>query len=202
MSTANSNKNIINYQQLADSMIINPDKIPALRSIVTNKILPGKAEYDKVEAAIKVPWWIVSLLHYRESTCNFKAHLHNGDPLTGRTVHVPAGRPKSDPEAGKGKPYSFHESAIDALTIEGFDKVREWTLPVTLERIEMYNGTGYQDYHPDMLSPYLWSWSNHYVKGKYASDGKFDANLVDQQAGCVPLLWILSEECIRQEIKM
>ena len=39
-----------------------------------------------------------------------------------------------------------------------------------------------------MLSPYLWSFSEHYQRGKYATDGRFDANLVSKQCGAAVLL--------------
>jgi len=37
-------------------------------------------------------------------------------------------------------------------------------------------------------SPYLWSFSNHYLKGKYVADGKWDPNAVSQQAGAMVIL--------------
>ena len=40
-----------------------------------------------------------------------------------------------------------------------------------LFRLEAYNGSGYRDKHPDVKTPYLWSFSNHYTRGKYVADG-------------------------------
>jgi lysozyme family protein len=34
----------------------------------------------------------------------------------------------------------------------------------------------------------LWSFSNHYTKGKYVSDGKFDPEAVSQQVGSALVL--------------
>jgi lysozyme family protein len=43
-------------------------------------------------------------------------------------------------------------------------------------------------WHPEVKSPYLWSFSNHYTKGKYVADGHFDSNAVSQQCGGMVLL--------------
>jgi lysozyme family protein len=59
-----------------------------------------------------VPWELIAALHEREAGGSFKGHLHNGDPLTGRTYHVPAGRP-----AKGSPPFTWEASAIDALTM-------------------------------------------------------------------------------------
>ena len=48
---------------------------------------------------------------------------------------------------------------------DGFDQ--------TLYELERYNGFGYRDRRPQVLSPYLWSFSNHYSRGKYVADGRF-----------------------------
>ena len=39
-----------------------------------------------------------------------------------------------------------------------------------------------------MPSPYLWSFSNHYARGKYVADGHFSATAVSQQCGAALLL--------------
>ncbi len=52
--------------------------------------------------------------------------------------------------------------------------------------LERYNGLGY--YHKGLPSPYVWSGTDQYVKGKYVADGVFDPNAVDSQLGCAGLL--------------
>ncbi len=49
-------------------------------------------------------------------------------------------------------------------------------LPGTLYKIEGYNGWGYRMKHPQVYSPYLWGFSNHYQKGKYIADGTWSDN--------------------------
>jgi lysozyme family protein len=83
------------------------------------------------------------------ASLNFNRHLHNGDPLTARTVQVPAGRPKTGEP-----PFTWEESATDALMLEKLDQWEDWSVPGTLYKLEQYNGWGYRLAHPDVKSPY------------------------------------------------
>src|SRR5439155_371250 len=131
---------------------------------------------------------VVAVIHSMEAGGDFTRHLHNGDPLTARTTHVPAGRPRT----GK-PPFTWEASAIDALTYQGFGNWKDWSVPGTLYKLEGYNGFGYRDHHPQVLSPYLWSFSNHYARGKYVADGRFSQTAVSQQCGAAVLLKRLQE---------
>jgi len=125
---------------------------------------------------------MIGPIHVRESSLSFKAHLHCGDPLTARTVHVPKGRPtKGSP------PFTFEESAIDALTMppHRLDQVKDWSVERILFETEKYNGWGYLG---KGNSPYLWSWTNLYKGGKYVADHVYSATAVDPQPGCVAIL--------------
>lgn len=146
---------------------------------------PGKPDFS---LSGRIPWYFIACVHYLECSFSFKKHLHNGDPLTGYTVQVPAGRPK----VGHPPPFTFNESAVDALKFMGFDKVRSWILPFILRKLEAYNGFGYFKYQK-INSPYLWSFSNHYTKGKYVKDGKFDKEAVSQQTGSAVILKRMEE---------
>lgn len=97
-------------------------------------------------------------------------------------MNVPAGRPL----AGK-PPFTWEESAADAVRMKGFDKVEDWSVPRALWLLEKYNGLGYRLYH-GMASPYLWAGTNHYSRGKYVGDGKFSAVAVSKQAGAAGIL--------------
>ena len=170
------------YEKLYEDLIINSGRIDDVDSII-NKILDHKSQYKSVERDLGIPWFFIAGIHSLESSLNFNSHLHNGDPLTGKTVHVPAGR-----IPGKNPPYTWEESAIDALELNGTADWNDWSIAGFCYRFEKYNGFGYRQYHPEVKSPYLWSFSNHYTKGKYASDGVFDSNLVSQQCGAMVLL--------------
>lgn len=131
-----------------------------------------------------VPGEVVFALHGRESTWDFTRHLHEGSPLTRRTRNIPKGRPPvPDP------PYTFEQSAEDALyVLKRLDHVNWRSLGDSLQAIEAYNGLGYQRYHPDVPSPYLWSGTSLYTRGKYVADGKFSPAAVDKQLGCAAIL--------------
>jgi lysozyme family protein len=130
---------------------------------------------------------VVGIIHSLEASCDFTRHLHNGDPLTARTTHVPAGRPRT----GR-PPFTWEASAIDALTLQGFASWKDWSVAGTLYKLEAYNGFGYRDHHRTVPSPYLWSFSNHYTRGKYVADGRFSPTAVSQQCGAAVLLRRLS----------
>jgi lysozyme family protein len=141
-----------------------------------------KPRYEAVGAAVKVPWYFIGAIHGLESSFNFRAHLHNGDfPLTARTRQVPSGRPLV-----WMPPDDWASSAKDALKLLGFTGQSDWSFERTLYRFEAYNGFGYRK--QGVATPYLWSFSNHYDKGKFTSDGRWNANARSQQCGAAVLL--------------
>ena len=173
------------YQRLFDTCIIRESKYPVLDKVVQT-ITAGKNQYEQISEATNIPWYFIGITHNMESGCNFKKHLHNGDPLTARTVQVPKGYPK------KGNPpFSFFDSAVDALQLEGFAKWTDWSIGGMLYSFEKYNGFGYRK--NNINSPYLWSCSNQYSKGKYVKDGVFDPQAVSSQVGTAVILRRMSE---------
>lgn len=175
------------YEDLYSRMEIRLDKLSIVETN-TDKILQNKSRYEAVGAPLHIPWYFVGIIHSMESGRNFSRHLHNGDPLTGRTIQVPRGRPKTG-----NPPFTWEESAIDALKSHKLNQVGEWSLPRILYEFERYNGWGYRMRHPHVFSPYLWSFSNHYTKGKYIADGTWSETAVSQQIGAVVFLRRLEE---------
>lgn len=160
---------------------------PAFQTLAdrwVNRMIANMGTYMQIQNATGVPWYFVACIHMRESGMDFTKHLHNGDPLTKRTTHVPAGRPVAAP--ANGKTYTFAESAIDALKLQGFDKWKDWSIPGMLHLLEVYNGTGYVA--KGVSNPYLWSGTQFYSAGKYVADGRYSATAVDQQLGAGALL--------------
>lgn len=154
---------------------------PQAVNAAAHKVIAGMARYKDLEKQTGIPWKFIGICHLRESDCNFHTHLHNGDPLSSRTYHVPAGRPlRGSP------PFTFEESALDALTYEGFTRIQDWSIEQMAFSFEQYNGWGYR--YKGIPSAYVWSGSNQYTSGKYVSDGVFDPNAVDVQLGCMPVL--------------
>jgi lysozyme family protein len=66
---------------------------------------------------------VVAVIHQMECSGDFTKHLHNGDTLKARTVQVPTGRPLT----GK-PPFTWEQSATDALTMLGINKWQDWTI--------------------------------------------------------------------------
>ena len=147
------------------------------------KMIAARPRYKGIEAETGVPWAVVGIIHMMEAGGRFTRHLHNGDPLRSRTVQKPAGRPP-DGEP----PFSWEESALDAIHYDGLDKVEQWSIAELCYRLEGYNGWGYRLYHPETLSPYLWSGTNHYSRGKYVKDGKWSSRAVSKQPGAMAIL--------------
>jgi lysozyme family protein len=168
------------YEDLFATMVIQSQRVGEADAIVT-KIVQHQSVYETIMQATGVPWQFVGLFHSMEGGLNFSTHLHNGDPLTARTVQVPKGRPKTG-----NPPFTFAESAIDALQFDGLAGETNWGLAETLFRLEKYNGFGSRK--KGINTPYLWSYSNHYTKGKYVADGVWDPNAVSKQCGAAVLL--------------
>jgi lysozyme family protein len=175
------------YQRLFLTM--QPKQAKALEiSIAVKAIKANKARYLTVQQKLGIPWLFIAVIHNMECSRRFDKHLHNGDPLTARTINVPAGRPK------KGNPpFTWEESAIDALTYMNLHKWTDWTIPGMLYKLEAYNGFGYRRNHPEVLSPYLWSFSNHYTSGKYVADGRWSDSAISNQCGAAVILKELIE---------
>lgn len=170
------------YSLLYESCLIRPNRKAAVGQVV-RRLTANRPRYEKVAEALKMPWYVVAVIHNMEAGGDFKRHLHNGDPLSARTTHVPAGRPKT----GK-PPFTWEASAIDALTGQGLGTWKDWSIPGALYKLEGYNGWGYRDHHPTVKSPYLWSFSNHYTKGKFVRDNVFSPTAVSKQCGAAVLL--------------
>ena len=176
------------YANLWAEMAIRRERLPDVDRII-DRIVRHTETYRSVERVTGVPWFAIATIHNLEASGNFNAHLHNGDPLTARTVHVPAGRPASGTP-----PFTWEQSAADALAYHKLTQVTEWSVERLAYEFERYNGWGYRLYHPHVKSPYLWSFSNHYIRGKYVADGRWSETAVSQQCGAMVLLKRLQEK--------
>jgi len=175
------------YEDLFNACVIRPQRAGEVEATI-QAILGNRKRYQAVSEAIGIPWHFISAVHSMEAGLDFRRHLHNGDPLTARTVQVPAGRPKNG-----SPPFTWEESAADALTLRRLNEWTDWSLAGTLFQIEGYNGWGYRLKHPHVLSPYLWAGSNHYTSGKYVSDGTWSDTAVSRQCGAAVILRRMAE---------
>lgn len=164
------------------TMTLRPGVREQANAIATN-IIGHQPAYEAVGGG--VPWWWIAAIHHMESDCDFSTHLHNGDPLTERTTHVPSGRP-----AVGGPPFRWSDSARDALMIEGLTGIANWPLAASLWRAERYNGFGMR--FRGAVSDYLWAGTDQYTTGKFVADSVFDPHVVSHRVG-IAALWLVMQ---------
>lgn len=143
-------------------------------------IYRNRGRYQSVSDETGVPWYFIAAAHMRESSCDFRGVLHNGEHIIGkgrRTTLVPKGR---------GPFTSWEEAAVDALRLHGLHKIKDWPIERVLYELERFNGWGY--YYKNRVSPYVWSGTTLYKSGKYVADGVYDPSHVDSQLGCAIIL--------------
>jgi len=173
------------------SMALQPEHKAGLMADA-RRILSHKAVYQQVEARLRalklyVPWWAIGVIHLREANLSFDAQLAQGDPLRLVSTHVPKGR---GPFLG---PDAFLRGCLDAL-IDCAPHVAHWTdwsPGGTAVILELYNGLGYAN--KGVASPYDWSETNQYSRGKYVRDGVFSPSTVDVQPGCMGVIKCIME---------
>jgi lysozyme family protein len=154
---------------------------------LVDRILANRPRYDAAGKPLGTPWWIIGTLHAMEADLNFHTHLHNGDPLTQRTVQVPSGRPKEG-----NPPFAWEHSATDALKMHGFHVWRDWSVAGALYKAEQYNGWGVRRFHASSgPTAYLWSYTNIYRGGKYVKDGVWSTTAQSQQPGVAAILRLM-----------
>ena len=167
------------YQEYYDACQVRPDCKGNVAYYV-KRLRQGQGSYELVGKELGIPWAFIGVIHGMECGFTF-LRFQYGDPLTARTFHVP----KDRPIAGS-PPFTWSESAVDALTMKGYNAVHDWSVPHMLYLLEKYNGFGYRT--RSLPTPYLWSFSNLYDRGKFVADGHFDPNAVSKQCGAAVML--------------
>jgi lysozyme family protein len=176
------------YEELFRTCSIRDDRASEVNWYVSKLTdSANRKQYEAVYDRACVPWYFVGVIHALEASFDFRSHLHNGDPLSKKTVQVPAGRPPV-----WNPPSDWVSSAVDAITFEGYTNQQDWSLAATLYRWEGYNGWRSRTEH-NINTPYLWSFSNHYTKGKFVADNVWDGNAVSKQCGAAVMLKALVE---------
>jgi lysozyme family protein len=177
------------YRKLYNGCLIKSKYKGAVQADM-ERLVKNKPRYDLVEGKTNVRWYVIGVIHNLEASFNFSAHLHNGDDISRKTHTVPKGLPKDwePPKSSK----DWEASAVDALAHDGFSDNKDWTLEHTLYLIEGYNGWGPRQAHR-MNTPYLWSFSDSYVSGKYDFDGHWNSALASDQCGAAVLIKALQD---------
>jgi lysozyme family protein len=151
-----------------------PEFIP-----VAKRLVAAKQRYYTVSLKTGIPWTFIAVTHQRESSQDWSRSLAQGDRWDWESTHVPAGR---------GPFRSWEDAAFDALVncAPKASRNTDWSIGGLLTLLEQYNGLGYSK--RGLPSPYIWSGTDQYVKGKYVADGVFDKEAVDKQLGCAGLI--------------
>jgi len=161
------------YAKKWDAMITNTNRRKEFEGLA-GFALAHKIEYQHVEDATGVPWYMVAVIHRRESDGNFDTYLGNGQSLRRITTIVPKGR---------GPFPNFLAGAIDALKEDDLVDVKDWRLEKILFWCTTFNGWGY-----GLTSPYIWGGTNQQKRGRYIRDHVYNPFSWDTQPGCAPLL--------------
>lgn len=180
-----------------DMMVINPSRVMEFQKTASH-ILQFKSVYRAIEEKTAhdgvghegegVPWPFIAVAHLREAgeedIGRWKCYLGNGQLLTKKTTIVPKNR---GPFLGKD---AFLNGALDGLAVDGLSAIVDWRLEKNIYWLQSFNGFGYEMYH-NMPSPYVWGGTNIQKRGKYLTDGKFNASVMDTQPGIAPMLLTL-----------
>lgn len=181
--------------RLWSTLTIKPAWLPAVDAMI-DKLVRFREAYSQIAAHTGVPWFIVAVIDALEAGGGANRHLFNGDSLAHRTVNDPKGQPVVG-----APPFTFFVSAVAALEHDGFTSWKDWSVSGTLFMLEAYNGWGYRKAGRPP-SPYLWSGSTAYSKGKFTSDHGYSSSAVSDQVGAALLLWrMVGRALISMEVK-
>lgn len=166
------------YEALLASMSVTR---PGPVNAAAETLLKSKQAYLDVQGVTGVPAVLLMGLMWRERNGGLQYYLGNGQPLSQRTTIVPKGRgPFSPPDAWK-------KGALDAIKLVHLDdNSSPWSWSYICWKGEAWNGFGPRNH--GVHTGYLWAGSNHYTRGKYVSDGKWDPSFVDTQVGIIPVV--------------
>ena len=165
------------------SLVISPDRLTDVDHVCQRLLSYHMTNYDQVERATGVPWYVVGALDYHEEGFRHDRYLGNGDPLSSPTRHVPQGR---------GPFSTWYDGAIDAIRYDHLDKIPHWDIVSALIVCEVWNGMGYAV--RGLPSPYVWGATNQQRPGKYVADHKFDPSVWDKQIGCAAIFRLLRDK--------
>jgi lysozyme family protein len=186
---------IAENQALWEKATVQAAKVTSVRFVALRLTEPAhKSQYVAISDATKVPWWVIAVIHERESGQDFSCQLGQGDPLSRISRHVPRGRgpffdhPTDPPYHG-----AFYRCAIDALQncAPYASRWTDWSAGGTLTLLELYNGLGYE--YRREHSPYIWGATNQEQPGKFTGDGVYSAQVWDTQIGCAAMLKSMME---------
>lgn len=134
-------------------------------------LIKNSNRYLVVQQATGVDWELIASLHNLESGGDFAKTIRDGGAIRAATWEADTINALKE----QGVTDAFKNNPVDSQK----EEFACWIA-------EKWNGFAYRKYNYGP-TPYLWSGTNFYVKGKYVADGKYDPNAVSKQVGFVPL---------------
>jgi len=169
---------------------LDPKRLSVFKKAAALLVAPdAKARYQSLEKLTNVPWFVIAVIHQRECPPrpdggpSWNHSIAQGDRWDKVSVHVPRGR---------GPFTSWEKAGVDALVncAPHASWWKDWSAGGTMTLLEKYNGLGYA--RMGRPSPYIWSGTDQYSRGKYIRDGVYSAVVVDSQLGCAGLLMAMA----------
>lgn len=116
------------YAKLWNRATVRPEWLMRVRR-AADTIAVNRPRYQAAGNARNVPWWVIGVIHMRESSFDFDAHLLNGDSLRERTKHKPSGLPRWGTP-----PFTWEEGVRAALEERSLDGSNGWESPQLFSR--------------------------------------------------------------------
>ncbi len=126
----------------------------------------------------EVPPAFIGVVDLRESNCNPRLGLGQGDPWNAVSRHVPRGFGPFASWAAAARFY-IHYDHLD-------DNSSAWSIEYACWKGEVWNGFGPRAH--GRATGYLWAGTSIYLGGKYVEDGRWDPTVKDVQLGIIPVL--------------
>ena len=163
--------------------VVRSDCVGEIDRLYVARIPENREDYREVGAELGIPWWFVGIIHALESSFDFGCHLHNGDPRSpDAPSRCPRGGPRRESRPSLGMRAPSTRSAVRASRAAATGRSGR---PSIDSDGTTASATAVADFH---RSPYVWSFSGHYEKGKYVADGRFDPKAVSRQCGGATLV--------------
>ena len=154
-------------------------------TIIAGKLLQfvKEGKYAEVSEKLGIPQLFIATSFEREASSDFRLSPAQGDPWNEVSRHVPK---------GLGPYQSWMASAISTYTSERLDQIgkENWTWARLCYEGELFNGFGYRAH--GVHTPYDWSGTSNYARGKFTGDHRFDFTVADQQLGIIPVARIMA----------
>lgn len=179
--------------------LINDNKARYERTAqMLESLFKGSDQVGSTAPSFTIPWYVVGLIHYRETgsifdgSAEFAKTIIDGTALSAEAALHNNPLNFSAAEAWEGDAaHHFHDRHLHGgryNLLAGSQLDAGWTAQKILQFTHAWNGFGYWDEDTGINSPYLWGYTSHHTTGKYASDGNYSSTATEAQPGTANML--------------